>query len=142
MDHDRPVDAGASLQRHRGDHGDAGEVFKLLLAGDAAKEYPYLAAIPTPAWKNSISAIDGALYLIPIHRQMTSVPPQGGNFFRNVDMWDKELGQDYTPNLYAYNVAFHGSQVDYAAALAFVLAGIVLVVSYGGIAIARWRVRK
>jgi putative aldouronate transport system substrate-binding protein len=67
------------------------------LAGDAAKDYPYLAAIPTPAWKNSISAIDGALYLIPIHRQMTSVPPQGGNFFRNVDMWDKELGQDFTP---------------------------------------------
>lgn len=52
------------------------------------------------------------------------------------------IGQDYTPNLYAYNVAFHGSQVDYAAALAFVLAGIVLIVSYGGIAIARWRVRK
>jgi putative aldouronate transport system substrate-binding protein len=67
------------------------------LSGDAAKEYPYLAAIPTPAWKNSISAIDGALYLIPIHRQMTSIPPQGGNFFKNVDMWDKELGQDYVP---------------------------------------------
>ena len=45
------------------------------LTGDAAKEYPYLAAIPTAAWKNSISAIDGALYLIPIHRQMTSIPP-------------------------------------------------------------------
>ena len=29
------------------------------LSGDAAKEYPYLAALPTPAWKNSISAIDG-----------------------------------------------------------------------------------
>ncbi|HEV7664059.1 MAG TPA: hypothetical protein VGQ62_11030, partial [Chloroflexota bacterium] len=45
------------------------------LAGDAAKDYPYLAAIPTPAWKNSISAVDGSLYLVPIHRQMTSVPP-------------------------------------------------------------------
>jgi putative aldouronate transport system substrate-binding protein len=67
------------------------------LSGDAAKDYPYLAAIPTPAWKNSISAVDGALYLIPIHRQMTSVPPKGGNFFKNVDMWDKELGQDYVP---------------------------------------------
>jgi putative aldouronate transport system substrate-binding protein len=67
------------------------------LAGDAAKDYPNLAAIPTPAWKNSISAVDGALYLIPIHRQMTSIPPRGGNFFKNVDMWDKELGQDFLP---------------------------------------------
>jgi putative aldouronate transport system substrate-binding protein len=67
------------------------------LSGDAAKDYPYLAAIPTPAWKNSVSVVDGALYLIPIHRQMTSIPPRGGNFFKNVDMWDKELGQDYLP---------------------------------------------
>ena len=67
------------------------------LSGDAAKDYPNLAAIPTPAWKNSISAVDGALYLIPIHRQMTSIPPRGGNFFKNVDMWDKELGQDFVP---------------------------------------------
>jgi len=67
------------------------------LAGDAAKDYPNLAAIPTPAWKNSISAVDGALYLVPIHRQMTSIPPRGGNFFKNVDMWDPELGQDFVP---------------------------------------------
>jgi putative aldouronate transport system substrate-binding protein len=67
------------------------------LSGDAAKDYPNLAAIPTPAWKNSISAVDGALYLIPIHRQMTSIPPRGGNFFKNVDMWDTELGQDFVP---------------------------------------------
>ena len=67
------------------------------LAGDAAKAYPYLAAIPTYAWKNSVSAIDGALYLIPIHRPMFSIAPAGGNFFKNVDMWDKELGQDYVP---------------------------------------------
>ena len=67
------------------------------LAGDAAKDYPNLAAIPTPAWKNSLAAIDGALYLVPIHRQMTSIPPYGGNFFKNVDMWDTELGQDFVP---------------------------------------------
>lgn len=67
------------------------------LSGDAAKDYPNLAAIPTPAWKNSISAVDGALYLIPIHRQMTSIPPYGGNFFKNVDQWDTELGQNYVP---------------------------------------------
>jgi putative aldouronate transport system substrate-binding protein len=67
------------------------------LAGDAAKDYPNLAALPTPAWKNSISAVDGVLYLIPIHRQMTSTPPYGGNFFKNIDQWDAELGQDYVP---------------------------------------------
>ena len=67
------------------------------LSGDAAKDYPYLAAIPTAAWKNSISAVNGALYLIPIHRPMFSIAPQGGNFFKNIDMWDGELGQGYTP---------------------------------------------
>src|SRR5919202_6248100 len=67
------------------------------LSGDAAKDYPNLAAIPTPAWKNSIAAVDGALYPIPLHRQMSSIPDQGGNFFKNIDMWDKEIGQDYVP---------------------------------------------
>ena len=67
------------------------------LAGDAAKDYPNLAAIPTPAWKNSISAVNGALYLVPIHRQMTSIPPYGGNFFKNIDQWDADLGQDFVP---------------------------------------------
>jgi putative aldouronate transport system substrate-binding protein len=67
------------------------------LAGDAAKDYPNLAAIPTPAWKNSISAVNGALYLVPIHRQMTSIPPYGGNFFKNIDEWDTDLGQDFVP---------------------------------------------
>jgi len=67
------------------------------LSGDAAKEYPYLAALPTPAWKNSVSVVDGSLYLIPIHRQMTSIPPVGGNFFKNDSMWDPILGHDYVP---------------------------------------------
>ena len=51
------------------------------LSGDAAKEYPYLAAIPTHSWRNSLSVVDGALYLIPIHRQMFSIQPRGGDFF-------------------------------------------------------------
>jgi putative aldouronate transport system substrate-binding protein len=67
------------------------------LAGDAAKDYPNLAAIPTVAWKNSISAVNGALYLTPIHRQMPSIPPYGGNFFKNLDQWDADLGQDFVP---------------------------------------------
>ncbi|MGN6187867.1 MAG: carbohydrate ABC transporter permease [Conexibacter sp.] len=52
------------------------------------------------------------------------------------------IGSAYTPNLYAYNVAFQGAQLDYAAALAFVLAALVLLVSYGGIGIARLRSRS
>jgi putative aldouronate transport system substrate-binding protein len=67
------------------------------LSGDAAKDYPYLAAIPTPAWWNSLSVVDGQLFLVPIHRPMFSIQPRGGNFFRNVDMWDQELGQNYVP---------------------------------------------
>ena len=67
------------------------------LAGDAAKEYPYLAAIPTYAWKNSVSAIDGALYLIPIQRHLPIFPSFGGYFFTNTDIWNKEIGEGYVP---------------------------------------------
>jgi len=67
------------------------------LAGDAAKEYPYLAALPTYAWKNSISAIDGSLYLVPIQRHLPTFPGNGGNFFKNIDMWAPEIGADYVP---------------------------------------------
>jgi putative aldouronate transport system substrate-binding protein len=68
-----------------------------FLAGDAAKEYPNLAAIPTYAWKNSVSAFDGALYLIPIQRHLPIFPGFGGYFFTNTDIWNKEIGQDYVP---------------------------------------------
>jgi putative aldouronate transport system substrate-binding protein len=68
------------------------------LAGDAAKDYPSLAAIPTYAWKNSVSAIDGQLFLVPIHRQLPTYPGAGGGyFFVNSDIWDKEIGPDYNP---------------------------------------------
>ena len=40
------------------------------LASDAIKDYPYLAAPPTYAWKNSIAAIDGHLFLVPIQRHL------------------------------------------------------------------------
>jgi putative aldouronate transport system substrate-binding protein len=68
------------------------------LGGDAAKDYPYLAAIPTYAWKNSVSAIDGQLFLVPIHRQLPTYPGAGGGyFFVNSDIWDREIGADYNP---------------------------------------------
>jgi putative aldouronate transport system substrate-binding protein len=62
------------------------------LAGDAAKDYPNLAAIPTYAWSNSQSVIDGKLYQWPIHRYL---PLQG--FYKNSDVWDKLFGADYVP---------------------------------------------
>lgn len=70
------------------------------LGGDAAKDYPYLAAIPSSAWKNSESAVDGQLFLVPIHRPQYSVAeryPYGGNLFKNTDMYDAEIGADYVP---------------------------------------------
>lgn len=62
------------------------------LGGDAAKDYPNLAAIPTPAWKNAGCAYQGHLYLVPIHRYLP-----GQMFVRNVDVWDTELGKNYAP---------------------------------------------
>ena len=41
------------------------------------------------------------------------------------------IGTHYTPNLYAYNLAFTGQQFNYAAAISFVLGAVVFVGSYG-----------
>jgi putative aldouronate transport system substrate-binding protein len=67
------------------------------LAGDAAKDYPYLAAIPTYAWKNSVSAFDGALYLIPIQRHLPTFPSFGGYFMVNTGVWNQEIGEGVVP---------------------------------------------
>ncbi|HEX8968457.1 MAG TPA: hypothetical protein VF937_11280 [Chloroflexota bacterium] len=62
------------------------------LAGDAAKDYPNLAAIPTQAWKNAGCAYQGHLYLIPIHRYLPSFM-----WLKNTSVYDKEFGADYVP---------------------------------------------
>jgi putative aldouronate transport system substrate-binding protein len=64
-----------------------------FLAGDAVKDYPNLAAIPTYAWSNSACVIDGALYSWPIHRYL----PGLSYFFKNTDMWNQKVGADTTP---------------------------------------------
>jgi putative aldouronate transport system substrate-binding protein len=62
------------------------------LGGDAAKDYPFLAALPTFAWKNTGCAYNGKLYMIPsVNASLSS------GFFRNVNIYDKEIGQNYTP---------------------------------------------
>jgi putative aldouronate transport system substrate-binding protein len=62
------------------------------LAGDAARDYPHLAAIPTFAWKNAGSVYDGHLYLLPIERYLP-----GTILLRNVSVYDQEIGADYVP---------------------------------------------
>ena len=63
------------------------------LAGDAIKDYPNLAAIPTYAWSNSACVINGALYSWPIHRYL----PGLSYFFKNTDMWNAKVGADTQP---------------------------------------------
>ncbi len=62
------------------------------LAGDAIKEYPNLAAIPTAAWKNSGSVYNGQILMWPVQRYRPFAM-----LFRNTDVWDKELGSGYAP---------------------------------------------
>src|SRR5258707_4734208 len=56
------------------------------LAGDAAKDFPNLAAIPTPAWKNAGSAHQGHPYLIPIHPYLP-----GQKICKNSPVWDARV---------------------------------------------------
>lgn len=40
------------------------------------------------------------------------------------------IGSDWTPNLYAYNIAFVNQDANYAAALAFLLGIVIMIISY------------
>jgi len=62
------------------------------LGGDAVKDYPNLAAIPTYSWTNSACARDGKLYMVPISRYQP-----GNMLLKNVQVYDTEIGKDYTP---------------------------------------------
>src|SRR5260221_14640100 len=62
------------------------------LAGDAARDYPNLAAIPGYAYKGAGGIFDNRLYGVPIHRYLPAFW-----FFRNTDIWDKEIGADVVP---------------------------------------------
>ncbi len=64
-----------------------------FLAGDAIKDYPYLANIPTYAWQNSGSAVHGRLYMLPVQRYVA-----GQALFKNVGIYDAEIGKDYVPS--------------------------------------------
>jgi putative aldouronate transport system substrate-binding protein len=62
------------------------------LAGDAAREYPNLAAIPTYSWLNSGCARGGKLYMLPIERYYP-----GSMLLKNSAIYDAALGKDYVP---------------------------------------------
>src|SRR5579859_845581 len=62
------------------------------LGGDAAKDYPNLAAIPGYAYKGAGGVFDNRLYGIPIHRYLPAFW-----FFRNTAIWDAEIGADTVP---------------------------------------------
>jgi len=40
------------------------------------------------------------------------------------------IGSDFTPNLYAYNLAFRNQEINYAAAIAFLLGIVIMIVSF------------
>jgi multiple sugar transport system permease protein len=81
------------------------------------------------AWSIKIPAIRPALLLTTIFSiigtfQLFTEPSIMATIAPNV------IGIGYTPNWYAYNLAFIGREVNYAAALAFLLGFVIMIVSY------------
>jgi putative aldouronate transport system substrate-binding protein len=62
------------------------------LGGDAARDYPNLAAIPGYAYQGAGGVFNNKLYGIPIQRYLPAFW-----FFRNSDIWDAEIGADTVP---------------------------------------------
>ena len=62
------------------------------LSGDAAKDYPNLAAIPTFAWRNSGSVIDGHVSMVPVERYAP-----GNLLLMNASIYNAEIGANYQP---------------------------------------------
>jgi multiple sugar transport system permease protein len=81
------------------------------------------------AWSIKLPAIRQALLLTVIFSiigsfQLFNEP----NLLFNIA--PNSIGTDFTPNLYAYNVAFRNQDINYAAAIAFLLGIIIMVVSF------------
>ena len=81
------------------------------------------------AWSIKIPAVRPALLLTVIFSvigtfQLFTEPKLMFNLAPNV------IGTAWTPNLYAYNIAFVNQDANYAAALAFLLGIVIVIVSY------------
>jgi multiple sugar transport system permease protein len=81
------------------------------------------------AWSVKIPAIRSAIFLTVIFSvigtfQLFSEPQLLYSLSPNV------IGVDFSPNLYAYNLAFVNQDTNYAAAVAFLLGIIIMIISY------------
>jgi multiple sugar transport system permease protein len=81
------------------------------------------------AWSIKIPAIRPAILLTVIFStigsfQLFNEPSLLHNLAPNA------ISSSFTPNYYAYNVAFVNQDINYAAAIAFVLGFVVMIVSY------------
>jgi multiple sugar transport system permease protein len=81
------------------------------------------------AWSIKLPAIRPALLLTVIFSiigsfQLFNEPNLLANIAPN------SIGTDFTPNLYAYNVAFRNQEINYAAALAFLLGIVIMIISF------------
>jgi multiple sugar transport system permease protein len=81
------------------------------------------------AWSIKIPALRPALLLVLIFSiigsfQLFNEPHLLFNIAPNA------IGTDFTPNLYAYNVAFRSQEINYSAAIAFLLGLVIMTVSF------------
>jgi multiple sugar transport system permease protein len=89
---------------------------------DGASAFTYALRIKLPMIVPTI--IVTIIFSIIGSLQLFSEPYLLVNLARNV------INSHFTPNLYAYTLAFIGQQYNYSAAISFVLGGVVAVVSY------------
>ncbi|MEV4565988.1 sugar ABC transporter permease [Nonomuraea sp. NPDC049419] len=90
---------------------------------DGANEWQIVRAIKLPALRGSLAVT--VIFSIIGTFQMFNEPQILPTMVAN-----SGVTSFYTPNLYAYNLAFTGSQQGYAAALALVMAAITIAVAY------------
>jgi multiple sugar transport system permease protein len=90
---------------------------------DGANEFQVVRKIKLPALRSSlvIAIIFSIIGTFQIFNEPQILPSLVAN---------SGITTHYTPNLYAYNLAFTGSQQGYAAALALVMAAITIAVAY------------
>jgi len=81
------------------------------------------------AWSVKIPAIRQAILLTVIFSIIGSFQLFAEPSILSV-LAPNSIGTDFSPNLYAYNVAFVNQDVSYSAAIAFVLGLIIMVISY------------
>jgi multiple sugar transport system permease protein len=81
------------------------------------------------AWSVKIPAIRGALLLTLIFSIIGSFQLFNEPQLLSI-LAPSVIDSAYTPNLYAYNLAFTAQNINYSAAVAFLLAGVIAVLSY------------